>query len=116
MAKTMRKHNKKSRRPRRQNGRKTRRMRTRRGGVPLLDRLFGKTPQSSAAVSQPTTPRVEPNYDEEKAEIIEFLKKTKKATPFERYILIDQIVNKLKKTSEFDKYQELLKTKIDGFI
>ena len=115
----MRKHNKKSRRPRRQNARKTRRMRMRRGGVVpgFLSGLLGKTQQPSTAVSQPTTTRDEPDYSEEKLEVMAFLddKNDPQVASEYRYSLIDQIVNKLKQTPEFDKYETLLKKKIDGF-
>jgi len=119
MAKTMRKHNKKSRRPRRQNGRKTRRMRMRNvgGGVPLLAGLFDKKPAPSITVAEDTQ-RVEPNYSEEKEEVMKFLEtkeNTGKYISQYRVNLIEQIINVLKQTPGFDKYETLLKTKIDGF-
>jgi hypothetical protein len=118
MAKTMRKHNKKSRRPRRQNGRKTRRMRTRNvGGVPLFSGLFHKKPDPSITVAEDTQ-RVEPDYSEETQEVMDFLKSkinTGEDTSDYRVNLIEQIIKVLKQTPDFDKYKQLLKTKFDGF-
>jgi len=105
----MRKPNKKSRRPRRQNGRKTRRMRMRKGGV---FGLFGK-PSEKKDVEKPTQ-RVEPDYSAEIKEVMDFLS-TKPATTKNRIVLIEEIISYLKDSPDLDKYSDLLKIKIDGF-
>ena len=111
MAKTMRKHNKKSRRPRRQNGRKTRRMRMRKGGI----FGFGKPSEENVVgVVEKPTQRVVPDYSAEIKEVMDFLS-TKPYRTQNRIVLIEEIISHLKNRPDLDKYSELLKIKIDGF-